>query len=278
MALATIHRSSVRVIGSKTQFCCRYMSVAAKPSHIIIPTAISSIRQYNSAQTPSNSYSATYVKALRSQIELLGKDKVHNETHVKALESQVELLRKSLEELLRRQKDPLLAEIELEMSKIELTQDKKLPSNFEIHESYWPWAYPVTLKRSTHVQKESICLGISKPVSCSQVPLCITVGSSENMMNFKLKFLCTIMADGYKISRITTGRICKQVPFDLLSEDAQHLFYRYLQLRGVDSRTTNSIYDYMLQKLKREHVGDFYKRFKNIVKASQAGVVSGVTV
>lgn len=129
MALATINRSSARVIGSKTQFCCPFMSVAAKRSHIIIPTAISSIRQYTIARISPKSYryNESYVKALESHVELLRKDKVDTETCVKALESQVELLRKDKESLLCRQKDPTLAEIELELSKIELTQ---VPSSF----------------------------------------------------------------------------------------------------------------------------------------------------
>lgn len=75
---------------------------------------------------------------------------------------------------------------------------------------------------------------------------------------------------------VKTNLLCN--PCSLLSKDAQRLFYRYLELRGVNSSTTSSIYEYMLQKVKSERAGDFYKKFVKMVKASRAGLISVVVV
>lgn len=87
-----------------------FLSGAAKRSHIIIPTSISSIRQFASSTSPK--YNEAFVKDLLS--------KLHNmQGEIEMLRKQKDLLMKSKEKEIGsvKRKHPILKEIESEMSK-----------------------------------------------------------------------------------------------------------------------------------------------------------------
>lgn len=117
MASATIllRRS---VISGGNQVYCRYLSAAAKQSHInILPTSVSSIRQFASSATPK--YNEAFVNDLLSKVHTLEGD-------IETLRKQRELLLQSKEEAVGsvKPKHPLLKEIESEISKNKFTGKK----------------------------------------------------------------------------------------------------------------------------------------------------------
>lgn len=115
MASATtlLRRSSAGVIGCGRQVYCRYLSGAAKRSHIIIPTSMSSIRQFATSTSPK--YDEAFVKNLLSQLHDLEGD-------IEALRKQNELLMKPKEEAgTVKRKHPILREIESVMWKTKFT-------------------------------------------------------------------------------------------------------------------------------------------------------------
>lgn len=98
-------------ISGGSQVYGRYLSAAAKQSQIkILPTSVSSIRQFASSAPPK--YNEAFVNELLSKLRTLEGD---NET----LRKQKELLLQSKEDAVGsvKQKHPLLKEIESEISK-----------------------------------------------------------------------------------------------------------------------------------------------------------------
>ncbi|KAK1403721.1 hypothetical protein POM88_003326 [Heracleum sosnowskyi] len=207
MASATtlLRRSSAGVMGCGRQVYCRYLFGAAKRSHFVIPTSISSIRQFASSSPPPK-YDAAFVKNLLSKLHDLERD---IETHRK----ERELLLKSKEEEVGfvKRKHPILKEIESEMSKTKFNEkDNKFISGFEIR-SDSSWRSTVNLEGS--FWDELICLQISKP-SCGLMPLTVEVGF-PGVFGKQIEFRCTATPDGCcKIDKIKYRTFHKGVVFE----------------------------------------------------------------
>lgn len=121
-----LRRSSACLTGSGSQFFCRYLSAAVKPSHTIIPTCVSSARRFSSS-SPLNSNERT----VRDNIH----QHANNQPTIPEILAEIESVRKEIESIRREREDkkeppietvvvvkekhPLLKNIELEMSKSE---------------------------------------------------------------------------------------------------------------------------------------------------------------
>lgn len=120
MAAATIlRRSSACLIGSGRQVYCRYLSTAAKRSHFIIPTSVSSARRFSSS-SPLNSNEQT----VRDSIQ----QPTNNQPNISEILEEIESVRKEIKSIRKKEppveeivvvkeKHPLLKNIELQMSK-----------------------------------------------------------------------------------------------------------------------------------------------------------------
>ncbi|KAL8133179.1 hypothetical protein AgCh_008585 [Apium graveolens] len=179
------------VISGGNQVYCRYLSVAAKQSHIkILPTFVSSIRRFASSAPPI--YNEAFVNDLLSKL-------CTQERDIESLRKQNELLLQSKEEEavgFVKQKHPLLKKIESEISNSMFSgdHDKKLIGGFEIISDSF-WRLSVNLEGS--FLKELIEFGF------------------PGIFGKQIEFRCSVTPDGgYKIDKIKYGTFHKEVAFE----------------------------------------------------------------
>ncbi|KAK1403722.1 hypothetical protein POM88_003327 [Heracleum sosnowskyi] len=270
MASATIllRRS---VINGGNQVYSRYLSAAAKQSHIkILPTSVSSIRQFASPASPK--YDDAFVNDLLSKVQ-------KQEGVIETLHRQRELLLQSKEQEVGsvKQKHPLLKEIESEIFRnkfsgkkvsyfflatlVTFQMAKKSINGFKVVQDFSWWS---KFCMEGSFADDKISIKVSKPI-CKRMELLIKVGPS-GILGEKVVFSCTMTAKGCcEIDKIKYGILGKCVAFKQLPENVQSEIHAYLELRGINSYTTDSLYEYMLDRLCKEHLKGLHKKFQNLV-------------
>ncbi|KAK1403715.1 hypothetical protein POM88_003320 [Heracleum sosnowskyi] len=283
MALTSVLRnSSSGVISTGSQIYSRYLATAANRSHVIIPTSISSVRQFSSPSkklSNSKEYSDDQIQQLISDEVLID----HIITELNSMKYELQLLRnddnfnlmkKGYERIQKprkvevvKEKDPFVKEIESEMSKAEFSRRAhvRLLNGFEV-ECDKPGIDTITVK-GKH-KKEIIRIKVFRPrnafSSNFKMPITVTVSTSpaagfsaffNNTTSAEIH--CIVTKNRYVVDKIMDPSVDGNlygVPFGELPENLRRELHNYLETRGVSSTTTTFLYEYMLNKISRENL------------------------
>lgn len=283
MAASTIllRRSTACLIGSGSQFYCRYLSAAAKRSHFIIPTSVSSVRRYSSS-SPLNSDEPTardYAQKPANNQPTISKILAE----IESVRKEIESIRKEREEgkkeppieevVVVKEKHPLLKNIESEMSKSEelnCETDQKLELILHGLEvvSNKPGAASVILKG----KHENEIINIELSIPAYYVMLLTIKGSGRFKACFnstEAVFHCTFTSNGFEVEKIKepNGTIYPGILFYNLPKNLKDEFHKYLETRGVHKDNVSNLYSYMVGRTNRENLRGV-ENFRKMVEAA----------